>query len=60
MKGLLVLIAPLLLTMCLAANANAFISTGNGAWVWQNPLPQGNPTTAIDFVDSQNGWAVSG
>ncbi|MFQ5707533.1 MAG: YCF48-related protein [bacterium] len=29
------------------------------AWQWQNPLPTGNPITAIDFVDSLNGWFAS-
>lgn len=28
-------------------------------WVWQNPLPQGNPLYSIHFAkDKQNGFAV--
>ena len=28
--------------------------------MWQNPLPQGDQITAVDFVDSDTGWAVGG
>ena len=37
-------LALVLLTLALAlpTGASAFISTGDGVWVWQNPLPQGN------------------
>jgi photosystem II stability/assembly factor-like uncharacterized protein len=27
-------------------------------WFWQNPLPQGNPLTEIEFVSPQTGYAV--
>ena len=27
-------------------------------WFWQNPLPTGNTLYSVDFVDSNNGWAV--
>ena len=27
-------------------------------WFWQNPLPQGNGLHAVDFVNSDIGWAV--
>ena len=42
------------------SSALAFVSTGDGGWVWQNPLPQGDQITAVDFVDSYTGWAVGG
>ena len=55
-------LALLLLTLALAlpTTASAFISTGDGAWVWQNPLPQGNDLSAVTFVDATHGWAVGG
>lgn len=31
--------------------AAAFMSTGTSTWVWQNPLPQGNPLSAVSCVD---------
>src|SRR4029453_890875 len=31
---------------------------GTGEWVWQKPLPQGNPLAAVSFTDSNNGTAV--
>ena len=33
-------------------------SVNNAQWVWQNPLPQGNPLGSIYFVDSNTGWTV--
>jgi hypothetical protein len=33
----------LVFALALPAGASAFISTGDGGWFWQNPLPQGNP-----------------
>jgi len=42
----------------LPAGALAFISTGDGGWFWQNPLPQGNDLTSVTFTDSSHGWAV--
>ena len=39
-------------------SANAQLRTGLG-WVWQNPLPQGNPLYAIGFApNKENGFAV--
>jgi hypothetical protein len=29
------------------------VSTGDGAWNWQNPVPQGNDLHNVRFVDSQ-------
>ena len=36
----------------------AAVSTGDGAWTWQNPIPQGNDLFDIRFTDANNGWAV--
>ncbi|MGA9762071.1 MAG: YCF48-related protein [Gaiellaceae bacterium] len=30
----------------------------DSGWVWQNPLPQGNPLAAVDFVNTSDGWTV--
>jgi photosystem II stability/assembly factor-like uncharacterized protein len=32
----------------------------NAQWVWQHPLPQGNPLFDVQFTDTQTGWAVGG
>src|SRR5581483_2957500 len=34
------------------------VSTGDGAWIWQNPRPQGNDLRSIRFVDASTGWSV--
>ena len=34
------------------------ISTGDGTWVWQNPLPQGNTLNAVWGADANHVWAV--
>ena len=31
---------------------------GAAQWVWQKPLPQGNPLNAVSFTDANNGTAV--
>ena len=36
----------------------AEVSTGDGVWAWQNPLPQGNPLNGGWFADADNGWFV--
>ena len=41
-----------------AVAAGAPLSTGDGGWVWQNPLPQGNSLNSGVFVDASHGWAV--
>ncbi len=33
-------------------------STSAGNWIWQNPLPQGNPLSSVRFADAQTGWAL--
>jgi hypothetical protein len=32
-------------------SAGAFVSTPDGGWVWQGPLPQGNRLSAARFPD---------
>ena len=53
--------AAILLCLLLSSTAQASaqgISTGDGPWVWQNPLPQGNSLTAVWGTDANNVWAV--
>jgi photosystem II stability/assembly factor-like uncharacterized protein len=53
-----------LATSCLAVflmtGPASALSTGNGGWRWQNPLPQGNSYASGWFVDARHGWLVSG
>ena len=61
---------PLFLALCaivvavcglgLAPPASALVSTGDGSWLWQNPLPQGNPLLGVTFADATHVWAVGG
>ena len=51
----------LLLVACslsFAPNAAAWVSTGDGSWFWQSPLPQGNALYGLSFADDVHGWAV--
>src|SRR5438128_12297155 len=41
-----------------ASGTLAAVSTGDGAWTWQNPVPQGNDLFAVRFTDPNAGWAV--
>jgi photosystem II stability/assembly factor-like uncharacterized protein len=34
------------------------VTTGDGAWTWQNPSPQGNDLNHLAFADTETGWAV--
>ena len=61
--------APAATCLALAATCLAFlvlsgpasaVSIGNGAWHWQNPLPQGDGYTGGYFLDSPHGWLISG
>ncbi len=38
--------------------ALASMSTGDGSWVWENPLPQGNPVNAVHASDAAHLLAV--
>ena len=49
----------LAMSLLVAGTASA-LSTGNGAWQWQNPLPQGNPYSGGYFLDASHGWLISG
>jgi photosystem II stability/assembly factor-like uncharacterized protein len=52
------LIAGFLAVPAFTGSASA-LSIGNGAWQWQNPLPQGNGYTDGYFLDASHGWLVS-
>jgi hypothetical protein len=30
----------------------------SSGWIWQHPLPQGNPLNSVDFIDASTGWAA--
>ena len=40
--------------------AGAWISTGDGTWAWQWPLPQGNGLNDVAFAGASAGWSVGG
>ncbi|MEP7076656.1 MAG: hypothetical protein ABI878_12695, partial [Acidobacteriota bacterium] len=45
-------------TVLLVTHAS-IAQTGRLGWVWQNPLPQGNPLNSISFArDKETGFAV--
>ena len=51
----------LLLLICSLSAVTAafgFMTAGDGGWVWQNPLPQGDSLTDVCFADAAHGWAV--
>ena len=52
------LVIALGLMLLLPALAFAVVSTGDGVWTWQNPLPQGNSVNGAWFRDAQSGWVV--
>jgi photosystem II stability/assembly factor-like uncharacterized protein len=55
----LLLAGPLLiLCLLLPATAAALMSTGDGGWSWQDPLPQGNTLEAVNAIDAQHAVAV--
>ena len=53
-----VLVLALLLFTAFCSSAGAFVSTGDGGWVWQNQLPQGNGGNGVCFGDAKHGWAT--
>ena len=48
----------IVLPLVFVPNAAAWVSTGDGSWFWQNPLPQGNALYGLSFSDELHGWAV--
>jgi photosystem II stability/assembly factor-like uncharacterized protein len=48
------------LTVFLLAGSASALSTGNGGWRWQNPLPQGSPYMGGWFLSATHGWLISG
>ena len=55
---LCVVFAALALGGPVAALAAVGVSTGDGTWVWQNPLPQGERLFDVAFANPTTGWAV--
>ena len=51
------LAAACLAVLLLSGPASA-LSTGNGGWQWQNPLPEGNGYTGGHFLDARHGWLI--
>jgi photosystem II stability/assembly factor-like uncharacterized protein len=51
--------ATLLLLLFSAGPASA-LSIADGAWQWQNPLPQGSGYSDGYFLDAGHGWLISG
>ena len=49
-----------LLLLLLSAGPASALSIANGAWQWQNPLPQGNGYSNGYFLDANHGWLISG
>ncbi|MCL4474058.1 MAG: Ig-like domain-containing protein [Actinobacteria bacterium] len=47
----------LLLVIAAPASSSGFV-TGDGAWQWTNPSPQGNPMKSVSFVNAGTGWAA--
>src|SRR5438270_12660688 len=43
-----------------ASASGPLISTGDGSWVWQNPLPQGEPIRDISCPTTSICFAVTG
>ena len=58
LRGVALAAVVVLLAFVSPAAALATVSTGDGVWKWQNPLPQGNSITNGFFLDAQNGWVV--
>ena len=52
----MLLLAGVLVTLCLLLPAPAFalMTTGDGGWSWQDPLPQGNNLEAVCVIDAQH------
>lgn len=47
----------ILLTLALIFNINCIVLSQNG-WVWQNPLPQGNDMSVLQFVNATTAFAL--
>ena len=45
-------------TYCISIIFAVFSVFVHAQWTWQNPLPQGNSLSSIDFYDSNTGFAV--
>ena len=52
-------LAAICLAVLLTTGSASALSTGNGGWQWQNPLPQGHAYTGGYFLDARHGWLIS-
>src|SRR5436309_3541069 len=34
------------------------VASGEDAWTWRNPVPQGNDLVDVAFLDAMTGWGV--
>ena len=59
-RALLLCVACVVLVFALlaAAPVSADVSTRDGGWAWQNPLPQANGLNAVACPDATHAWAV--
>ena len=56
---LFLVVAVIAVALCATVPASASpISSGDGTWSWQSPLPQGNDLNDVAFADSGRGWTV--
>ena len=56
--AVLAVLCAALFELLVPASALAFTSTGDGSWVWQNPLPQGDDLNSVSFPNASHGFAV--
>jgi photosystem II stability/assembly factor-like uncharacterized protein len=58
----MLLLVGVFVSLCLLlprpASASALMTTGDGGWFWQDPLPQGNNLEAVSAVDAQHAVAA--
>lgn len=59
-RGVAFVAAAVLVLLALPALATAPVSTGDGAWVWQTPQPEGNTLYAVACPDGLHAWTVGG
>ena len=57
-RGLALVAAAFFACLALPALATAFVSTGDGGWLWQTPQPSGEPLRSVACPDGVHAWAV--
>ena len=55
-RGLALAAAAILALLVLPALATAYVSTGDGGWLWQAPTPEGNGLWAVSCPDGAHAW----